>query len=726
MNKIRNYFQDIWRDKNKRTTVIMFIVAALVSTIVVDMFNKRSFVGGIFGVFESPFAFFINLTIIMFTMSVCLLFKKRMVIIAVVSTVWIGLGVVNFIIMSQRVTPFSATDLLLLDSIDNIIERYLGPISLILILIAVILVIVFLSFLWMKLPKYAEKINYFRNIVIIVFMYLLAFGSLELGLITGTVSKKFPNMTIAYQEYGFPYCFTMSLVNTGVSQPNEYSREMVKGIVNKMNRTTTVDEDNVKMPNIIFLQLESFFDVSKMVNLETSKEATPVFNKLKEEYPSGLLTVNNIGYGTANTEFEVMTGMNLDDFGPGEFPYKTILGTTTCESTAYVLKEYGYSTHAVHNNTATFYSRDAVFKRLGFDTFTSIEYMQPEEYTYNGWAKDTVLTEEIIKAIESTDETDYIYAISVQGHGNYPTELVLEEPAIKVVSGIEDEARACMMEYYVNQLYEMDLFIDELIDELEDIGEDVVLVMYGDHLPSLSITEDELEGMNLYQTEYVIWNNMGLEMEDKDIEAFQLSSRVLEHLNIDGGCINKFHQTYAGDKDYLNKMNILSYDILYGNMFAYDGINPYVATDMTLGVEEIYIKNVSDAILKDFEGIDDEEILSLLENSLKGGVENETTEDGENIGNDDVISEDEVVPNWYVVSGKNFTDWSEIYVNDVQCKTGYISSGKLLVYVDELENLDIFVVKQKSGVTVLSTSHEFTYFSIAEEDLSIVDEETNE
>lgn len=73
-----------------------------------------------------------------------------------------------------------------------------------------------------------------------------------------------------------------------------------------------------------------------------------------EQYPSGYLDVPIVGAGTVNTEFEVMTGMNLDDFGPGEYPFKTILKETTCESIAYNLKEYGYATHAIHDNTATF------------------------------------------------------------------------------------------------------------------------------------------------------------------------------------------------------------------------------------------------------------------------------------------------------------------------------------------------------------------------------------
>src|SRR5699024_6299413 len=103
-----------------------------------------------------------------------------------------------------------------------------------------------------------------------------------------------------------------------------------------------------------------------------------------------------VGAGTANTEFETITGMSLRYFGPGEYPYKSILKETTCESAPYVLKDLGYSTHAIHNNEANFYGRRTIFPNLGFDSFTSEEYM-PEEDDKNalGWVKDEVLTNHI-------------------------------------------------------------------------------------------------------------------------------------------------------------------------------------------------------------------------------------------------------------------------------------------------------------------------------------------
>ena len=83
--------------------------------------------------------------------------------------------------------------------------------------------------------------------------------------------------------------------------------------------------------------------------------------------------------------------MSLEYFGVGEYPYKTILQNSTSESMCYNLDLLGYTSHAIHNNTAVFYDRNKVFANLGFDTFTSIEYMTNVEFTPSGWAKDNVL-----------------------------------------------------------------------------------------------------------------------------------------------------------------------------------------------------------------------------------------------------------------------------------------------------------------------------------------------
>lgn len=77
-----------------------------------------------------------------------------------------------------------------------------------------------------------------------------------------------------------------------------------------------------------------------------------------------------------------------------------------------------------------------------------------------------------------------MFGVSVQGHGEYPEEKVLENPAV-TVEGIEDEALHNRWEYYVNQVYEMDQFAGNLVKAIEQRGEPSVVVFYGDHLPTM-------------------------------------------------------------------------------------------------------------------------------------------------------------------------------------------------------------------------------------------------
>ena len=77
--------------------------------------------------------------------------------------------------------------------------------------------------------------------------------------------------------------------------------------------------------------MESLFDIGELNDVEFSDDVLPNINALQEK-GGGLFEVPVIGAGTVNTEFEVLTGMNMDDFGAGEYPFKTILKETTTES----------------------------------------------------------------------------------------------------------------------------------------------------------------------------------------------------------------------------------------------------------------------------------------------------------------------------------------------------------------------------------------------------------
>lgn len=397
--------------------------------------------------------------------------------------------------------------------------------------------------------------------------------------------------------------------------------------------------------------LNHFFDPKLVKGVTFSSNPTPNLDRIMKEYSSGYLSVPCFGAGTANTEFEVQTGVNLDDFGPGEYPYRTVMQSKTCESAAYDLRKLGYSTHAIHNNDATFYDRYKVFSHLGYDTFTSIEYMDSDyQKTPLGWAKDKMLTAQIKKALDSTEGADYIFTISVQGHGDYPT--TMPEGFIPgiTVSGFFDEEEQVQFEYYVNQIHEMDTFIGELTNMLSRRNEETVLVMYGDHLPTFNFTNDTMENGDIYQTEYFIWSNYGLEKKDIDLQAYQLSAAVFDRLGISEGYIMKFHQAKHNDADYLKKLKVLEYDILYGDKQIYDGKVPYVATDLKMGIDDITIDEVYD--YKDY----------------------------------------------VCISGKNFNDFSTVYINNKEQENAeLISSTMIRVPKRSIKSGDEIAIAQRGN-----------------------------
>lgn len=90
-------------------------------------------------------------------------------------------------------------------------------------------------------------------------------------------------------------------------------------------------------PNIIIIQLESFFDLTFINGVKFNIDPIPNFIHLKENYSTSSFSVSTIGGGTANTKFETISGMNLDFFGPGEYPYNTILKIKDIDSINYTL-----------------------------------------------------------------------------------------------------------------------------------------------------------------------------------------------------------------------------------------------------------------------------------------------------------------------------------------------------------------------------------------------------
>lgn len=614
---------------------------------------------------NSPFTFFYNALIIFATFSVACLFRRRTFVCLIVSIIWLSIGITNGVILSFRMTPFTMTDLSLFDAALKVISSYMSLGRIVLIAVTAVALVVTLVVVFISTPKNKVKINYKKNITAVLLILMMTTGVTEVAIAHSWVSVVFGNLNYAYRDYGVPYCFINTWLNTGISKPPIYSKEEILGIYNPSelggeliaSSNNKIKKDYIsRKPNIVMVQLESFFDPTTMNGVTFSKDPIPNFRKLQNAGSSGSLIVPSVGAGTANTEFEVLTGMSTKFFGPGEYPYKSILKKKTVETIAYDLGNIGYETHAIHNHRGDFYGRNNVFINMGFDTFTSVEYMEGVTKTPKNYEQDNVLIQEILLALNSTENIDFIYTISVQGHGGYPKTKVYEDPAV-TASGIAEESDLYALEYYLQQLYEEDLFVGALVEAIKEYDENTIIVFYGDHLPPLNVSDSSLSTQNVYEEQYVMWSNFRMSTEDKDLYAYQLSAHVLDSLGIKEGYLTKYHQNHSEDALYMENLKALQYDMLYGEEYIFDGVNPFFPMEMKMGIKDIKIDKI-------------------------------IMQDGE-----------------YYIMGENFTKYSKASMDGNILKTSYISPTLLRITEDtNPHDLSQIYVSQVQKNTILSTS----------------------
>jgi phosphoglycerol transferase MdoB-like AlkP superfamily enzyme len=668
----------------------------------VEVISRRNFFSACSFVGNHTGAYIYNAFIVFATLSLVYLFRRRAFLRIIISGFWLTLGVINGCILSNRVTPFGFTDLKCIPDLFAMNNtNYFTAQEATLVVLGLVLFAFFCTVFYIKGPRYEghiRKLIVAGSIVAVIFVGIPVTTSAAQK--SNVVASYFSNIAQGYENYGFIYGFSSSVVDRGMDKPDDYSEETIDTLTAKVDaqkeETSVTAED---APNIICVLLESFCDPDEINFLETNKDPIPTFHKLEEDYTSGYLTVPVVGAGTANSEFEVLTGMSMQYFGTGEYPYKTILKKTDCESIASDLSAIGYGTHAVHNNGGNFYSRVNAFSMMGFDTFTSKELMDIRSYTPNGsWATDDILVNETIKTLDATpDQPDFTYTITVGTHGDYPKEPVIEDPDY-TVSGVDDEETANQWTYYVNQLHQTDNFISRLIQQLEKRDEDTIVVFFGDHLPTMGLTDEDMKSGDIYKTKYITWNNMGLEKNDADLYAYQLLASVTDSIGIHEGTIFGYHQTQMGSYDretYLNGLDDLQYDILYGDRLCYDGEDRYPATDIVMGIDEVTL----DAIITPTE-----EILSLLDANTA------EEEDGDMDETEDTETAEECYANLLQIRGGNFTPWSRVFINGQKVSTTYVNSHILLFDAAKLEDGDTVCVSQLgSGSTVFRSSNDYVY-----------------
>ena len=338
-------------------------------------------------------------------------------------------------------------------------------------------------------------------------------------------------------------------------------------------------------PNIIVIMAESFSDITKLNEIEFESNPIPNYKNLSEDYANGNTVVSIYGGETSMSEFEFLTCSSTRFLNGEKYPYVQIVKNNK-ESIVRVLKEQGYYTTAIHPNSGGFYNRRAAYQRLGFDKTVFIEDMDNIDSYYKDCISDMDTAEEIINQYESCNlDKKFIFAVTIESHTPYVIEKY-DQNEIKLKENNLSEEQVTEIETYAQGIYNLDKTLKNLTEYFSKKQEEVMIVLYGDHLPLFNYLYDNEYGdtISRYQTPYLIWTNYDKEIEDEEnMSIAKLAMKVMENANIElpwyYRYISKFYQeypvctnrflidkegrTYNSSNKLIDNYNIIQYDLLY-------------------------------------------------------------------------------------------------------------------------------------------------------------------
>ena len=326
-----------------------------------------------------------------------------------------------------------------------------------------------------------------------------------------------------FNELGFPYCFCHQFTTYPVDRPEGFSKSEAAGW--ETGEQTGLGQD----VSIIMVMNEAFSDITDQPMFDWTEETDPLPNlhalQNDPHAVSGHIVVPGFAGGTANTEFDVLTGMQTNALSATTTSAMRVVNRNL-DSLFRVFGADGYRTSFYHPGDAWFYNRENVYRWLGAEHEVFAKDMKDLEYK-GRWVTDDYmagLIEEEFETAVSEGRPLFNYTTTIQNHMSYTADKYGEGyifPPVSTTADISPETRS-MLEVYTEGVRDADAMLGRLTEYFAEREEPVVLVFYGDHLPYLgdnqkgyaelgsevSIPENEREDILCsYKTPYVLWVN---------------------------------------------------------------------------------------------------------------------------------------------------------------------------------------------------------------------------
>ena len=323
-----------------------------------------------------------------------------------------------------------------------------------------------------------------------------------------------------------------------ISRPERYSQPEVNRIAQtyKQEEGNPVTRDGQPI-NLIFYLIESFMD-PKDLGLPFTSDPIPTFRSISSKYSSGKVVVPVFGGTSANTEFELMTGLSMYFLPPASCPYRQYVNRDI-PSLPRALRGYGYRTIAIPADPPYLFNHKSVYSHLGFERwlFPEADPQTPrspdDEFAADGAIAD--------KVIEVSRESGPFFIFAFTGGSHFPWDYPdYLKSSLDFVGPMPEPSRS-HLKTYVNSLNVADKSLKKLLEYFGKSSQKTAILVMGDHLPALGEVYDKtgfFKGPELtqiqkrYQAPAVLWCNWPEAKEDFVCSANCIAVRMLHFMGL--------------------------------------------------------------------------------------------------------------------------------------------------------------------------------------------------
>lgn len=371
---------------------------------------------------------------------------------------------------------------------------------------------------------------------------------------------------------------------TDIEKPANYSKNEINKLYEKYTSVATeinaTRTENISDQTVIFILSESLANPDRVPGLTLSAPVLPQIQQIQAGTTSGLMKSDGYGGGTANMEFQTLTGLPMYNFND----MISVLYTEVVPDMTYIPSISNAfepeNRLAIHLSDATHYARNSVYTKLKFDKFIATsgsDDTADNVSTFGAYPSDASTYDNVLSEIDAS-QSQFFSVMTMQNHGPW-----FETNSSDITAngeGLTSDQNASLTNY-ARLLNYTDSSTAEFLQKLEGIDKKITVVFYGDHLPGLypqTMFNDNPELQ--YLTDYFIWSNHGTVKDDYPlVNSSDFPAELLAHTNsrvspyyalltevLNKASVDK-DKLDSGGKKIANDLKMIQYDLTEGKRY---------------------------------------------------------------------------------------------------------------------------------------------------------------